>query len=57
MSEKKLPTLCMRCNEEIKPGQQTEVIPFIPRWGMSALAHVGCKAPELNWYVVEEQKQ
>ena len=52
-----LPHLCMRCNQPIEPGQATERISFIHRWGMTAEAHVGCEYPELSvWHIEKDGK-
>ena len=49
-----LPFICMRCNQPIMPGQPTERISFIPRWGMTAGVHVGCVYPKLSVWHIEK---
>ncbi len=38
-----LPTICNRCHQTILPFQETKMVPFIPRWGMSIQVHEFCE--------------
>lgn len=37
---------CQRCHHFIEEGQETELMPWVPRWGWSFVVHKGCEPAE-----------